>query len=62
MYAQFKDWCANAGYNKVPSLYSYKEDICATYNVEVDMFEENGRLKRQMFVRRGKLDLDYKPF
>lgn len=62
LYAQFKDWCANAGYNKVPSLYSYKEDICATYNVEVDMFEENGRLKRQMFVRRGKLDLDYKPF
>lgn len=62
LYAQFKDWCANAGYNKLPSLYSYKEDVCALYNVEVDMGEENGRLKRQIFVRRGKMDLNYKPF
>ena len=63
LYSQFKAWCEENGYSKIPATYSFKEDICALYDIEIDMgFEENGKPKKQSFVKRGNYDPHFRPF
>ena len=63
LYSQFRDWCNTSGYTKIPAAYSFKEDICAMYNVEIDLIKlDNGGLGGQCFVKRGEYDPNYKPF
>jgi putative DNA primase/helicase len=61
-YKQFIAWCEDNGHSKKMSAFTFKEDICALYDVEIDMRKnENGALK-QSFVKRGLFDPSYRPF
>ena len=63
LYSQFKAWCEENGYGKVPATYSFKEDICALYDVEIDMqIDESGKPKKQVFIKRGEYNENFKPF
>lgn len=61
LYAQYAEWCNLNGYNKIMTAFSFKESICAIYDVELDRVERNGAFK-QVFVRRGEFNPDTKPF
>lgn len=62
LYKQFIAWCEDNGYSKKMSAYTFKEDVCALYDVEIDMRKnESGSLK-QSFVKRGLFDPMFKPF
>lgn len=64
-YNIFKEWCSNNGYNKVVSMYSFKEDICALYDMQIDFSELNSNAvgaRYQIFVKRGQYDPNFKPF
>lgn len=63
LYSVFVDWCKNNGYLKQMSMFTFKEDICALYDVDVD-FEtrENRRTNTQIFYKRGNFDPTMKPF
>ena len=63
LYSVFVDWCKNNGYLKQMSMFTFKEDICALYDVDVD-FEtrENKRTTTQIFYKRGNFDPTMKPF
>lgn len=63
LYSQFRDWCNTSGYTKIPAAYSFKEDICAMYGIELDLVKlNNGGLGGQCFTKRGEYDPNYKPF
>lgn len=62
LYNTFKEWCSNYGYNKILSSFSFKEDVCSLYGLEVDMYDENGHLKKAEFIKRGEFDPNYRPF
>lgn len=57
LYSQFTAWCSQNGYTKIPTTFTFKEDICALYDVEIDC---NSR--EAMFVKRGVFDPNFKPF
>lgn len=61
LYNQFKLWCESNGYTRLMSNFTFKEDICAIYDVEIE-FEEMDKGKTQCFIKRGPFDSDYKPF
>ena len=52
MYTFYLDWAQKNGYTKLPSVLTFKEDICALYNVEIDNSDPTGRASGQMFSRR----------
>ncbi len=62
LYAQFTEWCASNGYSRIMSNFSFKEDICALYDVEIRMKKEEGRAPKQVFFKPGEFDKNYKPF
>lgn len=62
LYKQFIAWCEENGYNKKMSAYTFKEDICALYDVEIDMRKNEAGQMKQCFVKRGMFDPMYKPF
>ena len=62
LYKQFIEWCANNGYTKTMTNFTFKEDICALYDMELDMHREDGKAPSQVFYKRGNFDKDYKPF
>lgn len=62
LYSQFKDWAEENGYNKVISSYSFKEDICALYGMELDMQIIDGKGPFKVFIKRHDYNEDFKPF
>lgn len=62
LYAQFSAWATENGYSKILTSYSFKDDMCLLFDVEIDKVEENGMMM-QKFVKRGEdVDLTYTPF
>ena len=61
-YAQFAEWCNLNGYNRIMSNFSFKEDICALYDMEIRIKRESGKAPIQVFFKPGDFDTNYKPF
>lgn len=65
MYTVYLEWSRMNGYTKPMAMYSFKEDICSLYDVEVE-FEISPLTKTkstiQIFTKRGKYDPNVKPF
>lgn len=61
LYKQYAEWCETNGYGKVMAAFSFKESICALYDVELDRRQVGAGLK-QVFIKRGLFDPNYKPF
>ena len=63
LYQQFKEWCEQNGYNKIMTNYTFKDDICALYDMEISMIKkDNKAVPIQVFYKRGKFNPTYKPF
>ena len=63
LYAQFVEWCGNNGYNRVINNFTFKEDVCALYDMEIQMRRAEGKgAPTQIFFKRGEFDGNYKPF
>lgn len=62
LYKQFSEWCTSNGYTKIMTTFTFKEDICALYDMELDIEKEKGKAPKQVFYKRGNFDENYKPF
>lgn len=64
LYIQFKEWCEQNGYNKIMNNYTFKEDICHLYDMELDTRrQEDGKgAPAQVFIKRGNFDNNFRPF
>jgi hypothetical protein len=65
LYSFYIEWAQSNGYTKLPSVLTFKEDICALYNVEIGFTGEEHRASQQIFTRRKeptKLELMEVPF
>jgi hypothetical protein len=62
LYRQFVEWSSGGGYNKIMNAFTFKEDMCALYDMELDMIKNENGVPRQVFVKRGKFDPEFKPF
>lgn len=51
-YTMYTEWAMQNGYRKLPSALTFKEDICALYNVELEFTSEERRASQQIFTRR----------
>lgn len=52
LYTIYLEWAQRNGYTKLPSVLTFKEDICALYNVEIEFTGEERRASQQIFSRR----------
>lgn len=52
LYSFYIDWTQRNGYTKLPSVLTFKEDICALYNVEVGYTGIEQKASQQIFTRR----------
>lgn len=52
LYTFYVEWAQKNGYSKIPSVLTFKEDICTLYNVEIDFTGEERRASQQVFTRR----------
>ncbi len=65
LYTFYIDWAQKNGYTKLPSALTFKEDICALYDVEVIYNGPEQRANQQIFGRRKeptKSELEEVPF
>lgn len=62
LYKQYTAWCEENGYQKTLSAYSFKEDICALYDIEIDARKIDSSVPTQYFIKKGEFDKNYKPF
>ena len=63
LYKQYTAWCDDNGYTKKLTAFSFKEDICALYDMEIDMVRtEEHQAPKQSFIKRGQFDPTYSPF
>lgn len=63
LYKQYTAWCDDNGYTKKLTAFSFKEDICALYDMEIDMVRtEAHQAPKQSFIKRGQFDPTYSPF
>ena len=62
LYNIFAEWCRENGYNKIMNNFTFKEDICTIYDVEIDMIKVDGKISSQAFVKRGNFDEEWRPF
>lgn len=63
LYQQFVEWCNNNGYNKKLTSFTFREDICALYQMEVRCISlTEGAPPSQVFSKRGEFDPEFKPF
>lgn len=63
LYNEFIEWCINNGYSKRMTAFTFKEDVCALYDMEVaHRTLVDGRVPVQVFFKRGEFDPEYKPF
>jgi len=51
-YSFYIEWAQQNGYSKLPSVLTFKEDICALYGVEIDYTGPEHRASQQIFTRR----------
>ena len=61
LYSQFTAWCSENGYAQPMSNYSFKEELCAIYDIEVRNERTQNGIKNY-FYKRGDFDPTYKPF
>ena len=52
LYTFYIEWAQRNGYAKLPSVLTFKEDICALYNVEIMFTGPERRASQQIFGRR----------
>lgn len=62
LYAQFTEWCSSNGYNKVMSNFTFKEDVCALYDMELRLIKNENGVPMQVFHKHGDFDSTYRPF
>lgn len=63
LYNQFMQWCDDNGYSKKMTAMTFKEDICALYDMEIAFHTiDKSKAPIQVFFKRGNCDLEYKPF
>ena len=63
LYQQFVEWCNNNGYNKKLTSFTFREDICTAYAMEVRyMSPGEGLPPTQVFSKRGDFDPEFRPF
>ena len=62
LYKQFVEWCNSNGYNKLMTNFTFKEDICALYDMELNLLKLDDKAPVQVFYKRGEFDKNYKPF
>lgn len=63
LYTQFAEWCNQNGYSRIMTNFTFKEDICAMYDMEIELQKTEGKgAPSQVFFKRGNFDKDYKPF
>lgn len=62
LYKEFTEWCNQNGYTKIMNAYSFKEDVCALYDIELDMKKNSSGVPKQVFIKRGLFDPTFKPF
>lgn len=63
LYQQFKEWCDQNGYKKIMTNYTFKDDICALYDMSISMIkQDNKTVPIQVFYKHGKFNPTYRPF
>lgn len=62
LYKQFIEWCNENGHNKTMTNFTFKEDICALYDMELNLCKEQGKAPKQVFYKRGEFDSEFRPF
>ena len=62
LYSQFIEWCSINGYNKVMSNFTFKEDVCALYDIELRLIKNESGVPAQAFYKPGEFDKNYRPF
>ena len=66
LYKQFCEWCTENGYQLKVSHYTFKEEICHMYDIDIDLegptTSTAGVAKPQIFIKRGVFDPSFKPF
>lgn len=63
LYNQFMAWCEENGYAKKMTSFTFKEDVCALYDMEIKFMQtEERKAPVQVFFKRGEFDANYKPF
>lgn len=65
LYSFYIDWTQKNGYTRLPSVLTFKEDICALYDVEVGYVGIEQKASQQIFTRRKEptlTELEEVPF
>lgn len=63
LFKQFSEWCDVNGYTKKMTAFTFREDVCVLYQVEVKMAVlQEGEVPVQIFTKRGMYDPEYAPF
>ena len=64
MYNQFKAWCEENGYLKVMTSFTFKEDICALFDMQIDfnVNEDGKNMPIQVFKKHGDFDPEWRPY
>ena len=58
LYSTYIEWAQKNGYQKLPSMLTFKEDICALYKVTPMYLDENKRATTQIFGRAKEPTLE----
>lgn len=61
LYSQFTAWCSENGYAQPMSNFTFKEELCSIYDMEVRN-ERSDKGVKNYFYKRGDFDPTYKPF
>lgn len=62
LYRQFSEWCTENGYSRKVTSFTFKEDICALFQMNVTYVTPENGVPYQVFVRHGTFDPKFKPF
>ena len=63
LFKQFAEWCTNNGYSKIMTNFTFKEDVCALYDMEIrQMRVDDKHVPVQVFYKPGEFDMEYTPF
>ena len=62
LYKQFIEWCTNNGYSKLLTSFTFKDDVCTLYDMEICNINEPGKAPVQVFYKRGDFDSTFSPF
>lgn len=63
MYRQFRDWLDNNGYKGQMSMFSFKEELMALFDLDVGFISLNeDETPTQCFLKHGEYDEEYRPY